>query len=139
MSKQSVDHALSSSKRKRACAWPFATISTYEQAIELLAKDEIFRELSPPKECRIHSSTEARGKGVKYERRLWVKNDRNAWHIAKIRQHAQDATKTIGKSGLDGGLVSSVNNAFTQLLRHIVRGGEEFQPVTSRSALTQGS
>jgi hypothetical protein len=52
---------------------------------------------------------------------LWVKNDVNAWHIAKIRQHVQDLAKTAGRSGFEGGFVSSVIDAFTQLLRRVVR------------------
>ncbi len=78
MSKQSADHAPSASKRKRAPIWPFTTRSTCEHAIKLLAKDELVRELSPLDEWRIHSSTEARGKGNQHERMLWFENDLNA-------------------------------------------------------------
>jgi hypothetical protein len=122
MSKQSVDHAPSASKRERALVWPFATKSTCEQAINLLAKDEIVKDLSPLEKWRIHPSTGTRGKGFQNERRLWVKNDLNVWHIAKIRQHAQGPMKTAGRSGFEGGFVSSVNDAFTHLLRRIVIG-----------------
>ncbi len=73
--------------------WPHATRNMCEQVIKLLAEEELVRELSPPEEWRIHPSTEAKGKGFQHERRLWVKNDLNARHIAKIRQHAQDPTK----------------------------------------------
>ncbi len=59
-----------------------------EQVIKLLAEDELVKELSPPEDWRTQSSTEAKGKGFQHERRLWVKNDLNSWHIAKIRQHA---------------------------------------------------
>ena len=64
-----------------------------------------------------------RGKGFQHERRLWVKNDINAWHIAKIRQHTQDPTKLAGRSSFEGGFVSHDNSAFAVLLRRTVRGG----------------
>ncbi len=35
---------------------------------------------------------------------MWVTNDLNAWHIAKLRQHAQDPTKSAGRSGFEGAL-----------------------------------
>jgi hypothetical protein len=41
MSKQSVDHARFAIKRKRAPVWLIAIRSLYEQAIKLLAKDEL--------------------------------------------------------------------------------------------------
>ena len=59
-------------------------------------------ESSPlPEEWRIHPSKETRGKGFQYKRRLWVKNDLNAWHVAKILQHAQNPTKTARRSSFE--------------------------------------
>jgi hypothetical protein len=103
--------------------WPFATRDLCEKVVKLLAKDAFVRELSPPEERRIHPSTEARGKGFQHERRLWVKNDLNAWHIAKLRQHAQDPSKSGGRSWFEGGFVSRVNSAFAELLRRAIRDG----------------
>jgi len=69
-----------------------------EYGIKLLAEEELVGELSPPEEWRIHPSTEARDNGFQHKRRLLVKNELNAWHIVKIRQHAQDPTKLVGRS-----------------------------------------
>jgi hypothetical protein len=73
-----------------------------------------------------------RGKGFHHERRLWVKNDLNAWHIAKLRHHAQDPSKSAGRSRFEGGYVSRVNSALAELLRRAIKdaggrtpGGEE--------------
>ena len=110
-------------KRKRAPVCPFATISMCEKVVKLLAKEEFVRELSSPKEWRINPSTESRGKGFHYERRLWVKNDVNACHIAKLRQHAQDPSKSARRSGFEGGFVSKVNSAFAELLRRAIWDG----------------
>jgi len=109
--------------------WPFATKSLCERVVKLLAKDEFARELSPPpEEWRIQPSTEPRGKGFQHERRLWVKNDLNAWHVAKLRQHAQDPSKSAGRSGFEGGFVSRVNSAFIELLRRAIKDGEGRTP-----------
>jgi hypothetical protein len=123
MSKQPFDNASVSIKRKRAPVWPFATRDLCEQVVKLLIEDDLVRELSPPDEWRIHPSTEARGKGFQHERRLWVTNDLNAWHIAKLRQHAQDPTKQTGRTGFEGGFVSRLNSSFAELLRRLIRGG----------------
>jgi len=77
----------------------------------------------PPGEWRKQPSTEARGKGIQHERRRWVNNDLNAWHIAKIRQHSKDPSKTAGRSGFEGRFVSPINDAFSQLIRRLIRGG----------------
>ncbi len=122
MSKQPIDNATIKIKRKRAPVWPFATRDLCERVIELLIKDELVRELSPPDEWRIHPSTEARGKGFQHERKLWVTNDLGTWHIAKLRQHAQDPTKSAGRSGFEGGFVSGLNSSFAELLRRLIRG-----------------
>jgi hypothetical protein len=120
--KAQAAHATLKIKRNRAPVWPFATRRICEQVINLLVEDELVREFSPPEEWRIHSSTEARGKGFQHERRILVKNDLNARHIAKIRQHAQDPTKSTGRLGFEGGFVSQVNYSFAELLRHSIRG-----------------
>jgi hypothetical protein len=96
--------------------WPFATRDLCERVIELLIKDELARELSPPDEWRIHPSTEAPGKGFQHERKLWVTNDLGTWHIAKLRQHAHDPTKSAGRSGFEGGFVPSLNSSFAEQL-----------------------
>ncbi len=124
MSKQPIDNATLKIKRKKAPVWPFATRSVCEHVVKLLVEDDLVRELSPQDEWRIHPSTEARGKGFQHERRLWVRNDLNAWHIAKLRQHAQDSTKYAGRSGFEGGFVSNINSSFTELFRRVIRGGE---------------
>jgi hypothetical protein len=93
--------------------WPFATRSICEQAIKLLVKDELVKKLSPLEKWRVRPSTEARDKGSQHERRLCVKNDINAWHIAKIHQHAKHPSKTAERSVFEEGFVSSVNDAFT--------------------------
>jgi len=85
MSKLPIDNASIKIKRKRAPVWPFASRDLCEQVVKLLMEDDLVRELSPPDEWRIHPSIEARGKGFQHERRLWVTNDLNAWHIAKLR------------------------------------------------------
>jgi len=94
-----------------------------EQVIKLLAEEELVRELFPPEEWRIHTSTEARDKGFQHERRLWVKNDLNALRIAKICQHAQDPTKSAGRSSFEEGFVSHVNSVFAELIQRTNRGG----------------
>jgi hypothetical protein len=66
MSKPPTDHGSLKIKRKRALVSPFAT-SMCEQAIALLSKAELVRELSPPEEWRIRPLTEARGKGFQHE------------------------------------------------------------------------
>ena len=99
MSKQPIENVSIKIKRKRALVWPFATRSLCEHDVKLLIEEDLVRELSPPDEWRIHPSTEARGKGDQHERKLWVTNDLNAWHIAKLRQHAQDPTKSARRSG----------------------------------------
>jgi hypothetical protein len=43
LSKQPVEYALNEIKRKRAPVLPFATRSLCEQAIKLLAKDELVK------------------------------------------------------------------------------------------------
>jgi len=68
------------------------------------------------------SIRQRRGKVFQLEMRLWVKNDLNAWHIAKIRQHTQDPTKSAGRSGFEGGFVSHANSDFAELLRRTIRG-----------------
>jgi hypothetical protein len=139
MSKQPIVSATIKIKRKRAPVWPFATRDMCEKVAKLLAKDEFTRELSPPEEWRIHPSTEARGKGFHHERRLWVKNDLNAWHVTKLRQHAQDPAKSAGRSRFEGGFVSRVNSAFVELLRRAIRDGGGSTPCGEEpSAKAQG-
>jgi hypothetical protein len=121
MSKQPIVNATIKIKRKIAPVWPFVTMDLCEKVVKLLAKDEFVRELSPPEEWRIHPSTEARGKGFQHESRLWVENDLNAWHVAKLRHHAQDPAKSAGRSGFEAGFVSLVNSAFAELLRRAIR------------------
>jgi hypothetical protein len=87
-----------------------------ERVVKLLTDDEVVKELSPPEDWRIHPSIVKRGKGFHHERRLWVKNDLNVWHIAKMRQHAQDPNESVGRSGFEGGFVSKVISAFAELL-----------------------
>ena len=99
MSKQPIDHVSLKIKRKRALVWPFATCSMYEHVVKLLVEDELVKELSPPEAWRIHPSIETRGKGLHHERRLLVKNVLTAWHITKLRQHAQDPKKSARRSG----------------------------------------
>ena len=123
MSKQPIVNAANHIKRKKALVWPFATRSLCEKVVKLLEEDEFVGELSPPEEWRIHPSTESRGKGFQHERRLWFKNDLNVWHIAKLRQHAQDPSKSARKSGFEGGFLSMVNFAFVELLRRAIRDG----------------
>ena len=94
MSKQPIENVSIKIERKRAPVWPFATRNLCEQVVKLLIEEDLVRKLSPPDEWRIHPSTEARRKGYQHERKLWVTNDLNAWHIAKRRQHAQDPTKS---------------------------------------------
>ena len=94
-----------------------------EQVVKLLIEDDLVRELFPLDEWRIDPSTEARGKILQHERRLWVNNDLNAWHIAKLRQHAQDPTNYAGRLGFEGGFVSRLNSSFAELLRRLIRGG----------------
>ncbi len=89
MSKQLVENVSIKIKRKRAPVWPFATRNMCEPDGKLLIEEDLVRELSPPDDWRIHPSTEARGKGYQHERKHWVTNDLNAWHIAKLRQHAR--------------------------------------------------
>ena len=124
MFKLPTNHASLKIKRKRAPVWPFAKKIPCEQFIGFLSKVELVKELSPPpEEWRIHPSTEARGNGFHHERRLWIRNDLNTLHIAKIRQHAQDPAKSAGRSGFEGGFVSQVNSTFAKLLRCNIRGG----------------
>ncbi len=123
MSKQPIKNVSFKIKRKRAPIWPFATRNLCEQAIKLLIKENLVRELSPPDDWRIHPSTEARCKGYQHERKLWVTNDLNAWHIAKLHQHAQDPTKSVGRSGFEGGFVSRLSSTFAELLRRLIKGG----------------
>jgi hypothetical protein len=85
MSKHPIENVSIKIKRKRAPVWPFATRSQCEQVVKLLIEEDLVRELSPPSDWRTHPSTKARGKGYQYERKLWVTNDLNAWHIAKLR------------------------------------------------------
>ena len=122
MSKLPIENVSIKIKRKKTPVWPFATRDLCEQVVKLLTEDDLVRELSPPDEWRIHPSTEARGKGFQHERKMWVKNDLNAWHIAKLRQHAQDPTKQAGRTGFEGGFVSHLNCSFAELLRRLIRG-----------------
>jgi hypothetical protein len=48
MSKQPIDHASLTIKRKRAPVWTFATKRMCEEVVKLLAEDELVRELSLP-------------------------------------------------------------------------------------------
>ncbi len=123
MSKEPIDHATLKIKRTRAPVRPFAIRSLCEHVIKLLGEDELVRELSPPEEWRIHPLTKARGKGFQHERRLWVKNNLSVWHIAKMRKHAQNPTKSARRSSFEGGFVSQINSSFAELLRRIIRGG----------------
>jgi hypothetical protein len=54
---------------------------------------------------------------------VWVTSDLKVWHIAKLRQHAQDPIKFVGRSGFEGGFVSRLNFSFAELLRRLMRGG----------------
>jgi hypothetical protein len=123
VSKHPFDHDLLANKRKRTPTCPFATRTMCEQAINLLAKDELVRELGPPDEWLIYTSMEATCKGFQQERRLWVKNDLKSWHVAKIRQHAYDSTRIARRSRFEEGFVSSLNSSFVKLLRRFIRGG----------------
>jgi hypothetical protein len=121
MSKHPIENVSINIKRKRAPVWSFATRCLCGHVVKLLVEDDFVRELSPPNEWRIHSSTEARGKGFQHERRLWVTNDLNAWHITKLRQHAQDPTKSASRSGFEEGFVSRLNSSFAKLLRRLIK------------------
>ncbi len=127
MSKQPIkNHAVPSSstpKRKRAPVWPFATRSLCEQALLVLIGEGTIEELSPPDEWRIHPSTEARGSAFQHERLVWGTDDAGALVKIKIRQHSQDPGKTAGRTGFEGGCVSSLNHSLSKLLRSLGRGG----------------
>ena len=81
-------------KRKRAPLWPFTTRPILEQALATLIDRGTVQELSPLDEWRVHPSAEARGSGFQHERRVWGTNDLDQWIILKIRQHAQDPSRT---------------------------------------------
>ena len=112
-----------SNKRKRAPRWPFATRGTLELAIAGLIDNGTVRELDPPSEWRVHPSTEARGSGFQHERIVWGLNDGDEWSSVKIRQHAQDPSRTAGRTGFEGGDVSDLNTNLSELLRTVGRGG----------------
>jgi hypothetical protein len=62
------------------------------------------------------------GNGFPHETRLWVKNDLNALYIAKIRQHAQDPSKSAGRSSFEEDFFSRhANSTFAKLLRRTIR------------------
>ena len=52
-----------------------------------------------------------------------VKNDLNAWHIAKLRQHAQYPSKSARRSGFERDFVSKVDSTFAELLRRAIKDG----------------
>ena len=97
MSKKIEEYASTKieTKKKRAHVWPIhATRPLCEQAITSLICENLVKQFITPDQWRIHSSIEARGKGFQHERKLWVENDFGTWHVAMIRYHAHDPTKT---------------------------------------------
>ncbi len=134
-------------KRKRVPVWPLATRAALEAALSSLTKAGSVRELAPtPDAWRVHPSTEARGSGFQWERRIMGLNDCDQWTDIKIRQHAQNPERSAGRTGFEGGYVSRLNSDLTELLRSANRGagrnpnvqkgaaGEEQQSGGSRSA-----
>jgi hypothetical protein len=94
---------------------------TLELAIADLINKGSVRELSPPCEWRIHPSTESRGSGFQHERLVWGINDGDEWTTVKIRQHAQDSSRTARRTGFEGVDVAVLNSDLTELLRPSVR------------------
>ena len=146
MSAKPIDNASKkiALKRKRAPVWPLATRVSLEQAVSALAEQGHIREFSPPDVWRIHPSTEARGSGFQHERRVWGSDDHEVWVTLKIRQHAQDPTKSAGRSGFEGSNVSGLNTHLAWLLRSFARNGGpriavEATGSSSRAALVDHS
>ena len=55
---------------------------------------------------------------------MWGINDQEQqWIVLKIRQHAQDPTRTTARTCFEGGHVSTLNTALAQLLRIIFQCG----------------
>ena len=97
MSELPTDPASLKIKRMKALVWPFATRTMCEEVGMLLSKDELVRELFPPEEWRIHSSTDTRGKRSQHERKLWVKNDLNSWMAHRQDLSARTRPDQIGR------------------------------------------
>ena len=122
-------------KRKRAPVWPFATRAALDEALAVLIERGTISERSPKDEWSIHPSTEARGSAFQWEKWVWGSDDLGQWKEVKLRQHAQDPTRTAGRTGVEGGYVSNLNADLVQLLRSNVRGrrGESGKQSTSRN------
>ncbi len=124
MSKQPQDNvstSTSSLKRKRAPVWPSTTKAQCEEVLSSLSADGILQEFSPPDSWRINPGT-TKGK-VQHERLVRAINDQGIWSTTKIRQHAQDPSRSAGATGFEGSNFSTLNSSFSKLLRSTIRGG----------------